>query len=135
MSCYMCSSHEISFLIFVLREYGVSLHPYSNEEIGKALWKENRKSVNFRYKERKRTPKFTMRIDPVFKRLICNPFLVIKIVHHYEYQSCEHKTWKRSKPFLWMRNIKEIICKNVGLSEDDIRNTDQWEREPWGLWL
>lgn len=62
------------------------------EEIGQMLWEENHRSVNFRYREQAETLEYRH----VFH--VTRPGIeALKLIHSYEYQSCEHDGWESSE--------------------------------------
>ena len=61
--------------------------------LGGILWRENHKSVNARYGERKRTPRYEFTYFT--KRNLTLPVFV-KLIHCLNYQSCEHRGWDKS---------------------------------------
>jgi hypothetical protein len=88
-------------------------------ELGLMLWVENHKSVNSRYSETRmpegyKFTRFPGKIDPI---------VVLKQIACYEYQSCEHDTWKTSEAFKFCQALTtEMINALPGYSE-----------APWGI--
>ncbi len=83
------------------------------QEVGQLLWRENHRSVNHRYSERTRTPKFEY-------SMISNPLLgadkfpalaeLVRLLERYEYQTCEHPGWRSSAAFdIWLRLGRKVL--------------------------
>lgn len=65
----------------------------SDDELGKLLWTENLRSVQHRY------PSEDLELDAYeFQSVFPLPpdAALVKAVHYYEYQSCEHAEWSSS---------------------------------------
>jgi len=96
--------------------YGI---PDTPEELGDVLWKENFRSVNFRYQERNKIPKYTYNPG---KDLSYVEF--IKLLKCLDYQSCERKDYEKSKAFMYIR----VLCWRANRYE-----LPGYEEAPWGL--
>jgi len=66
----------------------------SQTEIGQKLLNENYRSVNHRYNESEPAPTFRLRIVRD-----CSPVELIKLIHCYNYQSCECPDWKETEAY------------------------------------
>ena len=69
-------------------------------QIAKILYKENLKSVNYRYNERNRLPN----LKNVDFKPVSNVEL-IKLIHCLDYQSCETSTYKKSKAYQMINQL------------------------------
>jgi hypothetical protein len=87
------------------------------DEIGQMLWEENHKSVNARYRENTKTPKYTFR--PVE---VPSPGEVAKGIGCYEYQSCEHDGWETSAAKAFCTELEGV----------QIVRLPEYESAPWG---
>lgn len=76
--------------------------PLTADMLGADLWKENYRSVNHRYEERKRTPAYHWTPVAEIQEGELRPEHLLQIVHAvncYDYQSCEHPGWSDSKAY------------------------------------
>lgn len=83
--------------------------PATADLLGQDLWKENFKSVNHRYSERKRTPAYHWTPVGEVQEEKLRPEVLVQIVHAadcYDYQTCEHPTWSDSKAYWASRAVK-----------------------------
>lgn len=102
-------------------------------ETGQMLWKENHRSVNYRYGERRRTPSYTFTgieapLDPV---------VMVKQCGCYSYQTCEHPGWDKSKA---KRLIDALAVHLRATVDPPLRYVPDWGYEdqryddaPWGI--
>lgn len=99
---------------------------YTPDQIGQALWDENVRSVNARYREQSEFEIYKFRA--VYKlpgkdgRYLA-PIDIIKICQCLEYQSCEHDGWQDSF-------AKDFLDRVVDAC---IRALPGYEDAPWGL--
>jgi len=85
-------------------------------EVAQMLWDENKKSINARYHDTVDNPDNMPGaigedyiIRPEDFRLHWfdyDPVQVMKAIHCYEYQSCEHKEWKDSEAIIFIRRLE-----------------------------
>jgi hypothetical protein len=81
-----------------------------NEEAAAAiLLRENYRSVNYRYKERKRAPK----VVSFAEAEAVNLAQFKTLLDCYAYQSCEHKGWERSGSRSLILDLKERLLDYV----------------------
>ena len=87
MSAFIVSKKHIDIIVNALS--GVDSPELHMDNTGQMLWEENFKSVNYRYNENSKCPKY------VFKKpeKEYTPVEIAKFVHCYMYQSCEHDEW------------------------------------------
>lgn len=83
MSAWIVSKKHIDVLVAALVEEQV-IKLADADETGRILWRENHKSVNARYAEKTRAPAYT------FEHESTSNVVVLKSIHCYEYQTCEH---------------------------------------------
>jgi hypothetical protein len=131
MSAWPVSDREIDCLA-----YWVSLllpTKRSHTSIGKELRAENYKSLRARYgwnSEYAKAPKYTYRAPEAGTRhgKDYDPYNVdqaLKMVHFYDYQSCEHwGAWEKSQSYRWMQRLEAILTEQGA----------DWQREglTWG---
>jgi len=86
--------------------------------IGNELTKENYKSVNYRYSEDDKAPKYSYEYNGGWK-----PIEIIKSCHCYGYQSCEHDGWKDSISHSFINALKESL----------IHELPGYDEAPWGI--
>jgi hypothetical protein len=85
-------------------------------QVGAMLWAENRRSVNHRYAEDEWEEPY------VFDRLLGVPAPVdtLKAIDGFEYQSCEHPTWRRSEAFAFCEALRRHVIRRLpGYNESD----------------
>jgi hypothetical protein len=128
MSAWPVSDAEIDCLAYWIWECGLTKR--SVDSIGKELRAENYKSLRSRYgwyyKEYQKAPAYRYKhpsakggYDPY------NIDQVVKMIHFYSYQSCEHSPrWEKSQSYRWMKKLESILVE---------RGAD-WQREglTWG---
>lgn len=88
MSAFIVSNDTIRVIVTALVRHRGNTDP---EAAGRILLLENTRSVNHRYSERKRAPKYEH--APYLE----SPVQVLKSLDCFEYQACEHKGWARSE--------------------------------------
>ena len=84
---------------------------------GMVLWRENHESVNHRYSAKDTPPPY------VWTRRDDAPVVVLKSIACYEYQTCEHPTWKESAAFEFCEMLRHHT----------IALLPGWEDAPWGI--
>ena len=142
MSAWIVSENHIRLLVEALYKYevidGISHHIYTPDTLGQMLWRENHKSVNYRYHRRAKTPTYTHDSAAVatwaypcpgrgvVRDLVRTPALVSKQAHCYHYQSCEHTGWEKSQACSLIARLLEVIEKTTGTDEMD-------DGQPWGI--
>lgn len=105
--------------------------PEQATELGKHLWQENHRSVNYRYGERKRTPAYEFRgveaplDDAVIRRNI----------ECYWYQTCEHPENEcynaaEGKP---LGLLAAALDARHGEGFEDQAERERGARLPWGI--
>lgn len=90
--------------------------PDEAERIGQMLVRENRLSVNHRYRESEVEAIYTYE-RPVIRGRV-DPVVILKAIDCYEYQSCEHPGWKCSEAHAFCRALRHrMICHLSGYEE------------------
>ena len=117
MSAWIVSKAHIDALVTAAFEYG--LPPGDASATGYMLWRENHKSVNTRYNQRTRTPAY------IFQRraVPLTPVEVIKSIHCLDYQSCEHKGWKKSEARKFLQTLESYTVGRL----------PGYNAAPWGI--
>ena len=87
-------------------------------KIGKLLWTENYRSVNARYNESNRRPTYEYAAYESTDGFLC------KQVHCYDYQTCEHDGWRKSRAYR--------LCQAILAEFPDIEATSDYESARWG---
>ena len=122
MSAWIVSKAHIDALItsaLKVDRFNSLVNYETADKIGAMLWKENHKSVNYRYNEAKEAPayRFTRRAQPL------SAVEALKAIDCLEYQSCEHKGWEKSE-------AKRFLDKLRGLL---IHALPGYDAAPWGI--
>lgn len=96
------------------------------DELCKLLAEENARSINSRYHTPEKPTLAVSDFAPFNRNVIRDytPFVLLKAIACYEYQSCEHSTWYESKA--------HEICQR--LRRDLITQLAGWEQtDGWGI--
>lgn len=109
MSCWLVQNGHISILVNAAAQYGaVDTSKAVAEDLralGQVLWTENRRSVNFRYGERKRHPSYVLETSEA----PLNATAVLKALDSWTYQSCERPDFRDSQAYRYAENLREAI--------------------------
>lgn len=100
--------------------------------IGKELLKENVRSVNYRYNEKGRAPKFVYDATPA----PVAPIEMLKLINCLDYQSCERNDWHKSTANLILSAIKVSILEDLaGLNDHSGQKPIQlsYNSAPWSI--
>ena len=131
MSAFIVSEQQIELLAvtYVKNTYRGSDLTHEINRTAKLLWKENHKSVNFRYNGKTRTPNIKLKEFDYYQDLLTNfsKIEVYKLVQCYDYQTCEHDTYKKSKAKMIVNNLL------IDLADDIICNLPEYDTAKWGL--
>lgn len=145
MSAYIVERKHIAYLVVAMqskriRRYSRAFHWYHNGrgkeltpyddgtalEVAQLLWNENIKSIHGRYPDTVESREYPGADDDYeirpgdVKNLWdeIDPVQLLKSIHCYEYQSCEHDEWKTSEARAIMRALEsEAIQALTGYSE------------------
>jgi len=110
MSAYIVSKNHIDALVTVALDWGWGQWtPEGADALGTMLWKENHKSVGYRYSESAKAPTYT------FKRRVVPlaPVEVLKAIGCYCYQTCEHKGWGKSEAKRVMDDLRDFAISKL----------------------
>jgi hypothetical protein len=121
MSAFIVSKEHIDAICECVHKhnragYGI---PESMDELGQELWRENYRSVNHRYSERKKTPKY--KYEPRGRGTSAIEF--IKLLSSLDYQSCEHPGWGKSKARRYIRELVYRACSQLS----------EWDEAAWAI--
>jgi len=85
------------------------------DQVGAMLVAENRRSVNYRYSERKKPEVYTHRSSSAR-----TPVEILKAISCYEYQSCETPDWKQSEAAAFCEMLRVLMVHQLpGMDEAD----------------
>lgn len=148
MSAWIVSKKHIDALVTALLDFGLvscELHsdckgtkeigdeclkydvqPHATA-LGKMLWLENHRSVNFRYSRRERAPKY------VYERVELDAIALIKQIDCYGYQSMEHKAWDKSKANKLMWTLQDKLYSGLPMDAADVETTSEYNDAAWGI--
>lgn len=150
MSAWIISENHVRLLVEALFQYEVmstnASAPMTPEALGKLLWRENHKSINHRYAKRARTPHYIHDSAALcawdyptpgrglVRELCRDPWLVLKQIGCYQYQSCEHAGWETSVASAYMAKLEAQIAKSLGCTIDEAyKNRQHFGNAPWGI--
>ncbi len=132
MSAWPVSDREIDCLVLWI--IAMDLSKRTADSIGKELRAENYKSLRARYgwyaEEYRKAPKYTYHPPVAGQRHgkdydPYNKDQALKMVHFYDYQTCEHgDEYRKSQAYRWMQKLETILS----------RMGADWQREglTWG---
>lgn len=114
MSAFIVSKDHIDVLVNALLEADLVAEAKA-DAVGKELWDENHRSVNYRYGESTATPDyvFTKADQPL------DPSHVMAAAQCYDYQSCEHGGWELSTSWVWVCALDAVHA--------GVQASDKWE--------
>ena len=130
MSAWPVSDREIDCLVYWISTLRFSKR--TPDSIGRELRAENYKSLRARYgwyyKEYQKAPAYHYTVPRANEAKGYDPYdkdQILKMVHFYDYQSCEHEgAWEKSQSYRWMKKLED----------DLVRSGADWQREglTWG---
>ena len=129
MSAYVCSKRHIQTIAEAYSEKFSD----STLRVLNILYKENIKSVNYRYDQSTKLTNFRKvdTIKPVSKMQL------FKLIECLNYQSCEHDGWESSKAYAMLELLRSHILKDVlveyNTTEDNINGTPAWQKADWSI--
>jgi len=145
LSAWTVSKTHVDVLVRGLIEAGGYFHrgvwqevtDANATEVGQMLWRENFRSVNSRYNERKNTPPYTYLHPDQFiitsrtwgntqylePQSHINPAVLAKQVSCYDYQSCEHDAYEKSR-------AHSVVQALAGSLLGSVKGYDE---APWGV--
>lgn len=121
MSAWIVSKAHIDCLVQSLVTEGI-IEMEAADRVGRDLWRENHRSVNFRYGEKTRTPSY--RFEGVESPL--DDDVVHKQVRCYNYQTCEHGGYEASRSYRLVTQLGKILTARRGTDEMS-------DAAPWGI--
>lgn len=130
MSAWIVSKAHIDCLVQSLAMEGIISFADANN-IGRELWRENHRSINYRYSERGRAPKYTFTgIEAPL-----DPGIVLKQTRCYWYQTCERPDFERSVSARLVEQLETALLGRLGYADmTDFREHDpRWNSAPWGI--
>ena len=110
------SAQECNSIKEILKNYGNNL-----DLIGLILWNENYKSVNYRYNENEKTPKYSHR--PKSLKLMES----VKAIDCLNYQSCERPDYESSEANKILSTLKDVLLNQMKNSNPE------YEAAAWGI--
>lgn len=114
MSAWTVENGHIDVLVGALAEYDL-LDGRDPQTVGQLLWKENYRSVNYRYNERTRTPGYVLHTTEAPLR----PVAVLKAISCYRYQTCERPDWTKSRAYkITERLTAAVLDRHPALAEE-----------------
>lgn len=141
MSAWMVSKAHIDALVNSAVEHGITTVAEVHET-GRMLWRENRRSVNYRYQERGRTPQYRF----TGTEMPLHPVVILKLLHCFEYQSCERPDWEKSQAYRWVARLEATLQADErvdmtplpdrwgdGRTEPAYLRSSLYSAAPWGI--
>jgi hypothetical protein len=130
MSAWIVDPGHIDVLVNAAAQFG-TLDGADPRAVGQLLWRENHRSVNYRYGQRSRTPSYPLRTTEA----PLHPIAVLKAIGCYEYQSCEHKGWDTSAAHRFVIKLEAAIAAQhpEQFAEGAYRDNPIYDRAPWGF--
>lgn len=143
MSAWMVNKEHIDVLVSGAVAFKL-VEPTDAEQTGKMMWAENLASINYRYPD---TIDDTTNIPGPCEfegietvaaytfepRSIEDPAFLLKQLHCYDYQSCEHHEWKQSNSFALVEQMIAKVEEITGKTAEDLSNTPAYNASAWGV--
>ena len=124
MSAWLVSKKHIDVLVHarsISKFWDVPENEMTDTELGKMLWRENMLSLEARYDDRIDDDLLEGYSYSEPKQFpIVN---ILKAIHCYEYQSCEHEGWKNSAAHNYCKLIHHALISYLPGYDD----------APWGI--
>jgi hypothetical protein len=92
------------------------------DQVGRILWAENHKSVNARYSDKTRAPKYAHSEHPTDSAAA-----ILKAADCFEYQACEHPGWRLSAARAWLVALRATIGHVT-----ELRKSPAYQAAAWG---
>lgn len=113
MSAWLLNKYEIDVLVHWLYKTGVSNQ--QPDSLGAMLWSENYKSIRARYGSNEKRPSYRY-TTPKARHYRNGKFFdpedmdqALKMVHFYDYQTCEHYDWPSSRAKRMMDKLEAVL--------------------------
>jgi len=135
MSAFEVSTKHINLIATALSDVKI-IDSQSRQMVASLLLKENLKSLNARY------PKSAYKdIDAIanfhkYNKVRHNFAQVYLLVECYEYQSCEHDTWKESKAYKLCQDLKKHILetnKKGYTTYELLQRSSEYQKASWTI--
>ena len=134
MSAWIVSEKHITVLVNALFKYEVATPEMGTaQEMGQVLWQENFTSVNYLYGKQEACPVYQYQPSPSLAAVVRKPIVLYKQLCCYQYQTCEHPAWERSKAHLWTETLCKVLEKRTGQSGGRMHESAEYENAPWGI--
>lgn len=134
MSAWIVSKGHIDCLV---QSLGVArIIEFRNaDEVGRLLWEENFRSVDYRYNEHN---EHNERPEPAYTfegvETPLDAWVVYKQLECYDYQSCEHPEWLDSEAYRLYGLLKAHLLGQLGCRNEEAAMRDpRWNAGPWGI--
>ena len=141
MSAFIVTKKHIDVLVCALDKYEVNCHSvqHTASAIGQALWRENYKSVNYRYGSSEECPTYRYKKTKAIEAIGNDTWAVYSLLRSYDYQTCEHPTWLSSPVRQWVYDLKGKVAADLletaiaeATSKDDYCRRS-WNAAPWSI--
>ncbi|MHB8565340.1 MAG: hypothetical protein ACYDDA_15735 [Acidiferrobacteraceae bacterium] len=129
MSAYLVDRACITAIVMVAdRAKRHGLHgtwdALSNDELGRMLWKENMRSLGARYGDPEDEATLAGYHYGLTNTLLAaSPVALIKNLHCYRYQSCEHREWEGSQAAALVDALESYL----------VHRLPGYDAAPWGF--
>ena len=138
MSAFIVSKGHIDLLVQALIEAEI-ISDAAADEVGRTLWQENPNSIWHRYPDTFENdadypgPMDFSKADVGGYTYTApapgwGPAAVLKQIHCYDYQSCEHPGWTLSQSRIWLRVFEDHLIA-LGVTE----TSPGYDSAPWGI--
>lgn len=122
MSAWIVSKAHIDALVTgLVRSEIAAPTGLTPDQLGQTLWEENYTSIRARYGDEDSAPPYTHTV------LDLPPVVLLKQVHCYDYQSCEHGGWETSEAHAWITALDELLSRSVRTP------SPAYSDAPWGI--
>lgn len=105
MSAFLLSNAHIDILVCGAAQYGLERDPGKLRVLGQLWWTQNNRSVNHRYAERRRHPRYELHTTEA----PLHPVAVLVALCCYTYQSCERPDWEQTEAYRYAGMLEKTI--------------------------
>jgi hypothetical protein len=113
MSAWLCSDNHVAVLALAIKDNVSGYRGADTQTVAQMLHDENIASLAARYgaDERKSRREVSGSIPAQYFQL--HPLAIVKLIHCYQYQACEHAGWKESEACKATEAAERVIVSRL----------------------
>lgn len=144
MSAWTVSKAHIDAMVNSAAQLGVISTADEALTAGRMLWRENYRSVNYRYSEDESPPPYSVATTEAS----FDPAAIVHVLECYGYQTCESPDWNATEAYAWCEKVR--VAAEATMSTSDLMVTNltrhrfgsdapayqthaAYEATPWGV--